>query len=63
VIELRRALKHHPPLKRSGDVAFVLPQSWLAKNDERLLSMRLACNRWLFGQSMQHLVPDYFDTM
>lgn len=46
-----------------GESAYIVPRSWMEKNEERALGLRFICNRQLFGVGYAKLVPDYFAGM
>lgn len=61
--EVRHRLSNRPPLTKSGESAFALPQALIDQRDEVALTISLITRRQRFGLVYWGLQPDYFDLM
>lgn len=56
-------LTHRPRVPQDGDKIFPIPKTWFETNDERAVTFSFICNRHLFGQCYQSLVPEVYEKM
>lgn len=60
---MHRKIVKRPKYLRSGEMAYVLPHSYVKERHELLLTVSLVTNRYLFGLVYRGLCPRYFDDM
>lgn len=60
---MRSKIVRRPKYLRSGEMAYVLPRSYLREKHEVLLITALITNRYLFGLVYAGMVPNYFFRM
>ncbi|TRB07473.1 hypothetical protein EXN61_10230 [Agrobacterium tumefaciens] len=58
-----RKIIRRPKYLRSGELAYVLPHSYVKERHELLLTVSLVTNRYLFGLVYSGLCPQYFRSM
>lgn len=61
--EHRTPIGRRPEYYGAGEVVFRYPRHLLHQADERLMCIRLVCDRQLFGECYRRLLPTYFGNM